>query len=256
MRRMPKQEQPSLFSELPAAPAKAQRVAFDIETANIVDLAPGQDLDSAGPLDISCAAAVTDTGALRHWYMTDERGAPHGTLDEGTARDMLAWLREQQLAGAKVCAWNGLSFDLRWIAHAARDRKLAAEVALDLYDPMFQFMCQRGFPIGLASVGEALGVGEKKLMSGADAPREWAEGDRRKVLDYVAGDCRITESIVARIEELREVRWKTKKGTTSRESFPRLLKVRECLALPLPDTSWMSEPIPRSKFHAWLELKA
>ena len=256
MRGMPQHEQPSLFSDLPSTPAKALRVAFDIETANLIDLAPGQDLDSAGPLDISCAAAVTDSGALRHWYMKDERGAPHGTLDASTAREMLAWLREQQLGGAKVCAWNGLSFDLRWIAHAAGDRKLAAEVALDLYDPMFQFVCQRGFPIGLASVGEALGIGEKKLMSGADAPREWAQGDRRKVLDYVAGDCRITEAIVARIEELREVRWKTKKGTISRESFPRLLKVRECLALPLPDTSWMSEPISRSKFHAWLELPA
>jgi len=256
MRRMPKHEQPSLFSDHPSAPAKALRVAFDIETANLIDLAPGQDLDSAGPLDISCAAAVTDSGALRHWYMKDPSGAPHGTLDASTARELLAWLREQQLSGAKVCAWNGLSFDLRWIAHAAGDRKLAAEVALDLYDPMFQFLCQRGFPIGLASVGEALGIGEKKLMSGADAPREWAQGDRRKVLDYVAGDCRITEAIVARIEELREVRWKTKKGTTSRESIPRLLKVRECLALPLPDTSWMSEPIPRSKFHAWLELQA
>ena len=256
MRGMPQHEQPSLFSDLPSTPAKALRVAFDIETANLIDLAPGQDLDSAGPLDISCAAAVTDSGALRHWYMKDERGAPHGTLDASTAREMLAWLREQQLGGAKVCAWNGLSFDLRWIAHAAGDRKLAAEVALDLYDPMFQFVCQRGVPIGLASVGEALGIGEKKLMSGADAPREWAQGDRRKVLDYVAGDCRITEAIVARIEELREVRWKTKKGTTSREGFPRLLKVRECLALPVPDTSWMSEPIPRSKFHAWLELQA
>jgi hypothetical protein len=252
MRAMSKQEQQSLFADAAPATAKAQRVAFDIETANLI--APDADLDSAGPLLISCSAAVTDTGLLRHWYMKDERGAPHGTLDAATALDMLQWLRQQQLAGVKVCAWNGLSFDLRWISHAAGDRKLAAEIALDLYDPMFQFMCQRGFPIGLASVGEALGIGEKKLMSGADAPQEWASGNRQRVLDYVAGDCRITEAIVARIVELREVRWKTKKGTLSREPMRALLKVRECLALPLPDTSWMGEPIPREKFYAWLEL--
>lgn len=249
----PKQQ--DLFGAAQPKPARVGRVAFDIETANLIELAPGQDLDSAGPLDISCAAAADEHGSVRHWYMRDAEGRPHGTLDAGTARDLLAWLREQQRAGVQVCAWNGLSFDLRWIAHTAKDAALAKEVALELYDPMFQFHCQRGFPIGLASVGEAFGLAERKLMHGSQAPQEWATGDRQLVLDYVAGDCRITNAVIGCIAEAREVRWKTKAGKLSREPFPRLLKVREAMELPLPDVSWMSEPLPRKKFLAWLELK-
>lgn len=248
---MAKSAQHSLNFEPQAAP---KRVSFDIEIANVIELAPGEDLDAHGPFDISCAAAVDERGTTRHWYARDDAGAPTGALDVKLARDLLVWLREQQRAGVKVCAWNGLSFDLRWIGHAADDLPLAREVALDLYDPMFQFFCQRGFPVSLASVAEGLGIAEKKLMSGDQAPIEWARGNRQLVLEYVAGDCRITDAVVARILERREVRWKTKKGTLSSEPMPVLRSVRESLALPLPDTAWMSEPLQRAKFCAWLEL--
>jgi hypothetical protein len=106
--------------------------------------------------------------------------------------------------------------------------------------------------VSLANAAEGLGIREKKLMRGEDAPVEWARGNAALVLDYVAGDCRITELVVARILERRELRWKTKRGTISAEPMPRLLSVREALELPVPDTSWMSAPIPREKFIAWL----
>ena len=93
------------------------------------------------------------------------------------ARDVLIFLRAQQRAGSRVFAWNGLSFDLRWLGVAADDVPLAAEVALDLYDPMFQFFVQRGFLVALAKVADGLGIAETKLMDGADAPVEWARGN-------------------------------------------------------------------------------
>ena len=246
---MAQRPDPTAAFDFEAAP---KRVSFDIEIANEIELKPGEDLDQYGPFDISCAAAVTDLGELRHWYAKDAQGVPQRCIDPMGAHEMLEHLRGQQRRGVMVCAWNGLSFDLRWLGHAADDLGLAREIALELYDPMFQFYVQRGFPVGLAAVAEGLGIREKKLMGGADAPVQWARGNHQLVLDYVAGDCRITEQVVARILTTREIRWRTKKGTVSSESMPKLRPVRELLEAPEPDTSWMSEPIPRSKFCAWL----
>ena len=239
--------QASLFESAPA------RVSFDIEIADEIDLKPGEDLDQYGPFKISCAAAITDRGELKHWYAKDANGVVQRALDASGARSLLVHLRDAQKAGAMVCAWNGLSFDLRWLGHAADDMKLAREIALELYDPMFQFFVLRGFPVGLASVAAGLGIAEKKLMHGADAPKQWAQGNHQAVLDYVAGDCRLTDSVIARILSSGEIRWRTKKGSVSSERMRKLLKVRELLDAPLPDTSWMSEPMPREKFTRWLQ---
>jgi len=229
-----------------------RRVSFDIEISNIFELKPGEDLDQYGPFDISCAAAADDHDEVIHWTSLAPNGSYADHLDPATAHEMLAWLREEQLSGSRLFAWNGLSFDLRWIGVAAEDVDLAAEVALDLYDPMFQFFCQRGFPVGLAKVAAGLGVEETKLMNGADAPKQWADGNHELVLDYVAGDCRITEAVVARIEETGGVTWRTSRGTLSTEPMPKLKQIRELLDAPEPDTSWMDAPLPRSKFTSWL----
>jgi hypothetical protein len=230
----------------------AGRVAFDIEIANVFELAPGEDLDRYGPFDLTCAAASDQAGEVRHWYTRGEDGEPGPIMDAATARDMLLWLSARQREGVRVFAWNGLSFDLRWLGHAAGDVALAAEVALDLFDPMFQFFVQRGFPVSLAATAEGLGVTETKSMSGADAPVEWARGNHALVLDYVAGDCRITNLVAARIEEVGGVRWRTTRGKVSFEAMPELRRVRDLLSAPEPDTSWMDAPIPRAKFTAWL----
>ena len=234
----------------------AKRVSFDIEIANIFELAPGEDLDQYGPFDISCAAAADEAGEVIHWVNQAADGSYEPHLDVEKAHEMLSWLRAQQLAGARLFAWNGLSFDLRWIGVAAKDIPLAAEVALDLYDPMFQIFVQRGFPVGLAKVAEGLGVIETKLMDGADAPVQWAAGNHQEVLDYVAGDCRITDAVVARIEETKGITWRTGRGTLSTEPMPVLKRVRELLDAPEPDTSWMDAPMPRTKFTSWMSSEA
>ncbi len=228
-------------------------IAFDIELADIFDLAPGEDLASRGPFRIACAAAACDAGSLRHWFCRSPDGCPGGHLDVDTVREMLGHLRTLQLAGDRLVAWNGLSFDLLWLGHAADDIPLAREIALDLFDPMFQFFVRRGFPVSLAAVAEAMGVEERKSMGGADAPKRWAAGAHQEVLDYVAGDCRITAAVAAAITRERRVRWRTQKGTVSSEPLPELLPVKALLDAPLPDTSWMTTPLPRSKFTAWLD---
>ncbi len=117
----------------------ANFLSFDIEIANEFELRPGEDLERYAPFDISVAAVAHENGTVRHWHATDALGKPTGTLDARLAREVLEYLREAQLEGTRVFAWNGLSFDLRWLAHVAKERELAREVAMELYDPMFQF---------------------------------------------------------------------------------------------------------------------
>ncbi len=229
-----------------------QCIAFDIEIANVFELSPGEDLDAYGPFDISCAAAVHDEGHTDLWVTKDHAGRPVRCLDAVTAHDMLHRLRKWQLEGAHLFAWNGLSFDLRWLGVAANDVSLATAIALDLYDPMFQFFVQRGFPVGLAKVAEGFGVSERKLMESSEAPKEWARGNYQNVLDYVAMDCCLTNQCVKHIKATGSVKWVTKTGSSSFEPMPALHQVRDLLNAPCPDTSWMDHPIPRTKFTSWL----
>ncbi len=227
-------------------------LSFDIEISDVFELAPGEDLDRYGPFQISVASTVVDGGEERLWYSEGDDGSPSLGLTPGRARELLEYLAERQAAGAMVCAWNGLGFDLRWIGHAAGDTALAARVALASYDPMFQFFTRRGFPVGLAKVAAAMGIEQAKLMDGADAPRRWREGRFQEVMDYVLGDSQITNQVVRRILERREISWVTARGTVSRERMPELLPVADVLGLPEPDQSWMDSPLPRSKFFAWI----
>lgn len=217
-----------------------KHISFDIEISDEFDLKPGEDLQKYAPFHISVAAAVDSAGASKLWHSTGADGKPSVEMTRESARELLEYLAQMQQEGWSLFAWNGLSFDLRWIGYNAGDMETAARVALGLYDPMFQFFNQRGFPVGLAAVGEAMGVPQTKLMNAADAPREWRTGNHQRVMDYVVGDCQITNQVVAAIAAQRAIRWRTKKGTLSSEPMPRFKTVAEVLCDPEPDQSWMT----------------
>jgi hypothetical protein len=228
-------------------------LSFDIEIADVFDLQPGEDLLDHAPFRIAVAATVEAGGNSRLWYTTAGGGTPAVALDQSKARELLAFLLESQQAGWRLFAWNGLGFDLRWIGHNAGDMETAARVALDSYDPMFQFFNQRGFPIGLGAVAEAMNVRQTKLMDSADAPREWQKGNYQRVMDYVVGDCQMTNQIVEAIARQGCVSWRTRKGTLNSEPMPRFKTVAEILREPEPDQSWMTGGgMKRGKFTEWL----
>jgi hypothetical protein len=54
----------------------------------------------------------------------------------------------------------------------ADDMALAARIALQTYDPMFQFLNRTGFPVGLTKVAQAMGISQIKILNGADAPTQ------------------------------------------------------------------------------------
>ena len=227
-------------------------ITFDIETANIIDLGPGQDLDSFGPFDIAVAATHAVGGEERLWMSKSASGVPLPMMAPDAAQELLQYLESMQKLGHMLVAWNGLSFDMRWIGHAARDMPAARRVALKIYDPMFQFFKLKGFPVGLAKVGEGMGIQMKKLMSGADAPKEWLAGNHQLVCDYVIGDVRLTAEIADAIVQAKRISWITQRGTPSSVALPRLRTVEDCMADPMPDQSWMTEPILQERFAGWL----
>ncbi|HCT44644.1 MAG: hypothetical protein CMJ35_14100 [Phycisphaerae bacterium] len=227
-------------------------LSFDIETANIFELKPGESFEKYEPFDITVAATGFSEGESCTWYSTDESGRPAPVMTRHTASKLLAYLDAQQNDGVRVCAWNGTQFDLQWIGYVADDYETAGRVALRAYDPMLQFFWARGFPVGLAKVGQAMGIEQEKLMLGEDAPVRWRDGDYESVISYVVGDVEITNKIVAAVEREKAVKWVTRKGTTSVECMPQLLQTHHVLKQPLPDQSWMDEPIDPWGFTKWI----
>jgi hypothetical protein len=231
-------------------------LSFDIEISDVFKLAPGEDLQAHAPFHISVAATVESGGEKRLWYSKDETGKPKTSMEEADVRELLAYLEKMQDEGVRIFAWNGLHFDLQWIGYNAGQMERAAKVALRLYDPMFQFFNRRGFPVGLAAVGEGLGLRQTKLMDSADAPVEWRAGKFERVMEYVAGDCEMTNQIVEAIGKQKAVRWRTKRGSMSSEAFPQFKTVAEVLREPEPDQSWMTTPgLRRRDFIDWIPVE-
>ena len=227
-------------------------LSVDIEISDVFELGKHEDMDKYAPFHISVAATAVQGGEERVWY-SEQNGQPALNLTPQRAHELLEYLEDMQRSGYNVCAWNGLGFDLKWIGHHAEDIPLAARIALDSYDPMFQFFNQRGFPVGLEAVGRAMGVKQGKLMDAAQAPREWRAGNYQRVMDYVLTDVRILNQLVAAIAREGAIRWVTQRGTTDREPIPRLKTVAEVLRDPEPDQSWMrGGGLKRRLFIDWL----
>ncbi len=227
-------------------------LSFDIELSDVFDLAPNEDIEVHAPFHISTAATAVHGGDERNWVSNDLDGAPSTNLTRDRAHELLEYLEEQQDRGVDVFAWNGLGFDLKWIGHNADDMQLAARVAMRSFDPMFQFFMTAGFPVGLAKVAEAMKVPIAKSMDGADAPQAWRDGRHQEVMDYCMGDCRMTNLVVREIQNKQRIAWVTSKGTISSKPIPKLRPVSRVIEDPDPDQSWMTKPILRTKFYAWV----
>jgi len=227
-------------------------LSFDIEISNVFDLRPGEDIAQYAPFDVAVAATQIADGEHRLWFSSGPGDKPLVNLERQHARELLDYLDQMQRDGYAVCAWNGLSFDLQWIARAAGDVPTASRIARAMYDPMFQFFKLKGFPVGLDAVAKGLNIGMKKSMDAADAPREWRAGNHQRVCDYVLGDARMTNEIVSAIVRRREIAWITQRRKRSKIALPHLRTVADCMCDPMPDQSWMDTPIPQEQFTRWL----
>lgn len=228
-------------------------LAFDIETAAL--LPDGvRDIMAHRPLGIACAAAVAgDTGGEFTWHGKRPDGSPAPRMSAAEVRALVADLSRLTAEGYTLVTWNGLSFDFDVLAEESGDRDGCAALALAHVDMMFQVVCNQGHRLALQKAAEGMGLpGKLAGISGADAPRLWAEGRHADVLAYNLQDVRVTADVAAAAERERGLRWITGRGKPAVMPMPQgWLAVRDANRLPEPDTSWMSEPPRRADMLAW-----
>lgn len=228
-------------------------LAFDIETAKDV---PGDFADwrKHRPLGICCAATVAgDADEVRLWH--------GGGGDRPTERmaavevgELVKYLLEMTRQGYTIVTWNGLQFDFDVLAEESQLLDECRELARGHVDMMFHVVCEKGHLLGLEATAKGMKIqGKPEGMSGLLAPELWARGEFEQVLKYVEQDARCTLQVAEACERDRKLRWITQRGKSSNMALPNgWLNVEQALKLPLPDTSWMTNPITRQKFTQWL----
>jgi len=178
-------------------------------------------------------------------------------MSRDEARNLVDCLCEMVSKGYTLLTWNGLGFDCDVLAEESDALDQCQDLALDHVDMMFHVFCDRGFPVALEKAAEAMKIpGKLAGMSGVLAPQLWAQHRFQDVMDYVAQDVRTTLQVAERCDERRSFEWVTRRGTTSFMPLKRgWLTVRDAMSFPEPDTSWMSDPLSRGRFTAWLNQK-
>jgi len=229
-------------------------IAFDIEIAkgfpeNTPDWRPYR------PFGISCAATVTTTGDVRLWYSKNADEKPADQMSRADAGRLVTYLQDQVATGKTIVSWNGVGFDFDVLAEESGLHKECRDLAIGHVDMMFHFFCEKGYPLGLDTAAKGMGlVGKKAGFSGAMAPKFWQDGRRQEVLEYVEQDARTTLSLAQSVEKRGALSWISSTGKPQLLPLRRgWLAVKEALELPQPDTSWMKQPLKRSKFIGWIQ---
>lgn len=231
-------------------------LAFDIETAAMLSEEQFQDWKKHRPLGITCIAAQpSDAPAPRTWDSRQSGDGSSGRMGPQQLAEFVNYLKQMTGQGYTLLTWNGLGFDWDVLAEESGCASICRDLAHDHVDMMFHVLCARGHPVALDKAAQGFRIpGKPPGMAGFRAPLMWSEGRFQEVLDYVAQDVRITLCVAAQSEEKSVFRWLTSKGSLSSMPLPGgWLPVSAALGLPQPDTSWMSSPIPRSRFTEWMQ---
>ncbi len=229
-------------------------VAFDIETAKVVP-EHVRDLKAHRPLGISCAATYSDAeDGPRLWYGRTGSQTPAGQMSRADAGELVGFLVDAVQNGATVLTWNGLGFDFDILAEESGMLEECRQLAVGHVDMMFHAFCELGYPIALDRAAQGMGLpGKSSAVPQHMAPQYWADGRTEEVLDYVSGDVRATLELARTCEKQRKLRWVARSGKARDFSLGSgWLSVEAAMRLPEPDTSWMNDAMPRSRFTGWL----
>jgi hypothetical protein len=233
----------------------AKYLAFDIEIAK--EIPEGEtDWKVHRPLGITCAAASSDV-ALWNWYAQDKTGAYGECMPREQCCHLVRML--QALIGEyTILTWNGLGFDFDVLAEESGMHKECRELALNHIDMMFHFFASKGFPLSLDAAAKGMGLaGKPEGMTGAVAPELWAKKEYHRVLDYVSWDAKNTLALAQVVANNGCLNWTARSGNPNSWDCNHWLTVKQAMALPEPDTSWMTigGKWPRSKFYGWTGYK-
>lgn len=233
-------------------------ISFDIEIARMIPEG-AKDWDEYRPLGISCAATLcTNDLSPVLWYDgpygNDETLRYGPQMTKSNCQELVRYLEDRYRHGYTSLTWNGFAFDFKILAEESGLVDECKKLALDHVDMMFHFFALKGFPVGLDAACKGMGLpGKPEGMHGGLAPEMWAKGRYKECLDYVSGDVEQPLELARLVEERHALRWVTRKGALASVPIDRWLTVREALELPEPNTRWMDNPWPRSKFTAWLD---
>jgi len=233
---------------------KRKYLALDIETVKVVPL-DASDWRLCRPLGISCAATLT-TGqdAPKVWHGGRNSERPTSRMQRGELSKLVGYLERLVEEGHTIVTWNGVGFDFDVLAEESGLVETCKRLARSHVDMMFHILCQLGYCISLGAVAKGMGLaGKAGGMTGADAPRLWAEGKRQQVLRYVTQDAQTTLALAEMCESERVLRWVARSGRQRQMALPKgWLPVILAQRLPEPITFWMTAPLSRQKFTAWL----
>ena len=163
--------------------------------------------------------------------------------------ELLQWVDR----GYTPVTWNGAGFDFRILASESGRHDDCAYLAANHVDLMFQFLCCRGFPVSLEAAAEgSLGRNKADHLPSHEVPAAWRSGRHDDVLEYLKQDIVLTAGMAEFALRNEAIRWIAQSGMPMVAEIGPIRRVHECLNIPLPDTSWMTEPIGRGEFYSWL----
>jgi len=234
----------------------AKYVAFDLEITKQITGDFSQWKNNR-PLGISCAGLLFEGAEPRLWSSKNQTGDIQPKMNKTDLGDLLKTMRDAVEEGWTIVTWNGLGFDFDVLAEESEEWELCRELAWNQIDMMFHFVCLKGYPLGLDKAAQGLGLGGKMAgVSGADAPALWAKGEFDTVLAYLAQDVVTTLEVAKAVDKKGALSWTSQRGSLQRVRFPSgWLIAKAAKDLPLPDTSWMSRPLPREGFYEWITRK-
>jgi hypothetical protein len=196
---------------------------------------------------------ATEQSTPQLFYSKKRDGNPSGQMSMEDLSKFVDLLLKKANDGYMILTFNGLGFDFDILAEESGRHKDCKQLARSHVDVMFHIFCLKGFGVGLDASAKAIGLSKSTDIEGWMVPQMWKDGKYKQVLEYVGQDCKITLEIAIKSDKDRTFRWITKRGSISSFDLPNgWLSVREAMRLPLPDTSWMDDPWPRSKFTNWL----
>jgi hypothetical protein len=241
-------------------------LAFDMEIA--MPVADDRDLLARKP-GIACAAFIRE-GDTRPLVIFNPRTSPElfvpatkALTEEGATR-VLEELCAADDRGDTIVTWNGASFDFRLLADETGRHEDCVRLARQSVDMMFQILCEKGHPLALDAALSGMGLpskihavtlpgGRVVEVDGRLAPELWQAGEYEAVMTYCGGDVAGTLALALACRERKRLTWISRAGKTNHMPLSgRWKTVEECLALPLPDTSWMKEPMRREDVLAWM----
>ncbi len=200
------------------------------------------------PLGITCAAAASNDGGLWNWWAQD-RGKFTAQMTAKQCRNLVFQLEDLTDQGYTILTWNGLGFDFDILAEESHSKYQCQRLALNHIDMMFHFFCSKGYPLSLDAAAKGMGLpGKPEGMDGAKAPELWPT-DPHKVLAYCSLDGKNTLALAQAVDKAHRLDWTARSGLANTWHCDKWLTVKEAMKLPEPDTSWMSDPWPRSKFY-------